>query len=52
MQAVLVVVIARKNFEHNEKYSMTHQFDAGARMGEFSFRSLMKGASSTCNARI
>ena len=28
--AVLVVVIARKNFEHNEKYSITHQFDAGA----------------------
>ena len=27
---VLVVVIARKNFEHNEKYSITHQFDAGA----------------------
>ena len=28
--AVLVVVVARKNFEHNEKYSITHQFDAGA----------------------
>src|ERR687883_309563 len=28
--AVLVVVIVRKNFEHNEKYSITHQFDAGA----------------------
>src|SRR4051812_45890980 len=28
--AVLVVVIARKNFEHNEKYSIMHQFDAGA----------------------
>jgi nitroreductase len=28
--AVLVVVTARKNFEHNEKYSITHQFDAGA----------------------
>jgi hypothetical protein len=28
--AVLVVVIARKNFEHNEKYSITYQFDAGA----------------------
>jgi nitroreductase len=27
---VLIVVIARKNFEHNEKYSITHQFDAGA----------------------
>ncbi len=28
--AVLIVVVARKNFEHNEKYSITHQFDAGA----------------------
>ena len=28
--AVLVVIISRKNFEHNEKPSITHQFDAGA----------------------
>src|SRR6476620_12388120 len=28
--AVLVVVISRKNFEHNGKPSVTHQFDAGA----------------------
>ena len=28
--AVLIVVVARKNFEHEEKYSITHQFDAGA----------------------
>jgi nitroreductase len=28
--ARLVVVISRKNFEHNEKYSITHQYDAGA----------------------
>lgn len=28
--AVLVVVISRKNFEHNEKPSITHVFDAGA----------------------
>jgi hypothetical protein len=27
--AVLVVVISRKNFEHNGKPSVTHQFDAG-----------------------
>ena len=27
---VLIVVVARKNFEHEEKYSITHQFDAGA----------------------
>src|SRR5205809_6162005 len=28
--AVLIVVIARKNFEHNEKPARTNQFDAGA----------------------
>jgi nitroreductase len=28
--ALLVVVVSRKNFEYNEKYSITHQFDAGA----------------------
>lgn len=28
--ALLVVVISRKNFENNEKYSITHQYDAGA----------------------
>ena len=28
--AALVVVISRKNFEYNEKPSITHQFDAGA----------------------
>ena len=28
--AVLIVVISRKNFEHNEKPSRTHVFDAGA----------------------
>jgi nitroreductase len=28
--AVLVVVVSRKNFEYNEKYSITHQYDAGA----------------------
>ena len=28
--AVLVVIISRKNFEHDGKPSVTHQFDAGA----------------------
>jgi nitroreductase len=28
--ALLVVVISGKNFEYNEKYSITHQYDAGA----------------------
>ncbi len=27
---ILVVIISRKNFEYNEKPSITHQFDAGA----------------------
>src|SRR6266542_6594954 len=27
---VLVVIVSRKNFEHNEQPSVTHQFDAGA----------------------
>ncbi|MER5174821.1 MAG: nitroreductase family protein [Candidatus Nitrosocosmicus sp.] len=28
--ALLAVVISSKNFEHNGKYSITHQYDAGA----------------------
>jgi nitroreductase len=28
--ALLVVVVSRKNFEHNEKYSITHQYDSGS----------------------
>jgi nitroreductase len=28
--ALLVVVVSRKNFEYNEKYSITHQYDVGA----------------------
>jgi nitroreductase len=28
--ALLVVVISHKNFEHNGKFSITHQYDAGA----------------------
>ena len=35
--AVLLVIISRKNFEHHEKPSITHQFDAGADLGKFSF---------------
>jgi len=50
--ALLVVVIFRKNFEHNEKYSITDQYDAGTCMEEFSFRSIVKRISSTCDARI
>ena len=50
--ALLVVVVSRKNFEYNEKYSITHQYDAGAAMGEYSFRSIIKRPRSTRNARI
>jgi nitroreductase len=28
--ALLVVIISNKNFEYNEKFSITHQYDAGA----------------------
>jgi nitroreductase len=28
--ALLVVVVSRKNFEHSEKYSITHQYDSGS----------------------
>jgi nitroreductase len=28
--ALFVVVVSSKNFEHNGKYSITHQYDAGA----------------------
>lgn len=28
--SALVMIISRKNFEHNEKYSPTHSFDTGA----------------------
>jgi nitroreductase len=41
--AVLVVVIARKNFEHNEKYSITHQFDAGAAWGNLALKASSRG---------
>ena len=41
--AVLVVVISRKNFEHNEKYSITHQFDAGAAWGNLALEASSRG---------
>ncbi|HZA07551.1 MAG TPA: nitroreductase family protein [Nitrososphaeraceae archaeon] len=41
--AVLVVVIARKNFEHNEKYSITHQFDAGAAWENLALEATSRG---------
>ena len=41
--AVLIVVVARKNFEHNEKYSITHQFDAGAAWDNLALEASSRG---------
>jgi nitroreductase len=30
LEPYLLLVVSRKNFEYNEKYSITHQYDAGA----------------------
>lgn len=41
--AALVVVISRKNFEYNEKPSITHQFDAGAAWENLALESCDRG---------
>jgi nitroreductase len=41
--AVLVVVISRRNFEYNEKYSITHQFDATAAWGNLALEASARG---------
>jgi len=41
--AVLVVVIARKNFEHNEKPARTNQFDTGAAWENLALEATFKG---------
>lgn len=41
--AVLVVVVSRKNFEHNEKPSITHQFDAGAAWENLALEASIRG---------
>jgi nitroreductase len=41
--ALLVVVVSRKNFEHNEKYSITHQYDAGAAWENIALEASSKG---------
>jgi nitroreductase len=41
--AVFVVVTSRKNFEHNEKYSITHQYDAGAAWENLALEASSKG---------
>jgi nitroreductase len=41
--AVLVVIVSRKNFEHNEQPSVTHQFDAGAAWENFALQAETQG---------
>jgi len=41
--AVLVVVIARKNFEHNEKPARTNQFDTGAAWENLALETISRG---------
>jgi nitroreductase len=41
--AALVVVIARKNFEHNEKPTRTYQFDTGAAWENLALEATSKG---------
>jgi nitroreductase len=41
--AVLVVVIARKNFEHNEKPVRTNQFDTGAAWENLALETISRG---------
>ena len=41
--AVLVVVISRKNFEHNDKPAITHIFDAGAAWENLALEATKKG---------
>lgn len=40
---VLVVLISRKNFEYNEKPSITHQFDAGAAWENLALEASIRG---------
>ena len=41
--AVLVAVIARKNFEYDERISVTHQFDAGAAWENLALEASLRG---------
>ena len=40
---VLVVIISRKNFEYNEKPSVTHQFDTGAAWENLALEASIRG---------
>lgn len=41
--SVLVVVLSRKNFEHNGKPSVTHQFDTGAAWENLALQAVSQG---------
>lgn len=41
--SVLVVVLSRKNFEHNGKPSITHQFDTGAAWENLAIQAVSQG---------
>lgn len=41
--AVLVVLISRKNFEHNNKFSITHKFDTGAALENLAIEGTRRG---------
>ena len=41
--AVLVVIISKKNFEHNNKPSVTHQFDSGAAWENLALEATSRG---------
>jgi len=41
--SVLVVMISRKNFENNDKPSITHQFDTGAAWGNLTIQAVSQG---------
>lgn len=41
--SALVVIVSRKNFEHNEKPSITHQFDTGAAWENLAIQAVSQG---------
>jgi nitroreductase len=46
--AVLIVVIARKNFEFNEKPARTNQFNAGAAWENLALEATFRGLATHC----
>ena len=41
--SALVIVVSRKNFEHNEKFSPTHSFDTGSAWMSLALQASLKG---------